>query len=173
MLSWRPSSPFHRWWSAWRSRSASASTGACAITSAVRTAATSCGVSRRAGFGAARADGSIRKVFACDDRALAAHAPRPHRRRPRGPPPGRRGVVRVRQGTESGHGGVRRGHGSPRRRPGTRDFYYEALLADLGRAQELAGQKADAIETYRRILKELPQARRAEEIRARLRSLGG
>jgi len=56
---------------------------------------------------------------------------------------------------------------------GPRDFYYEALLADLGRAQELAGQKADAIETYRRILKELPQARRAEEIRARLRSLGG
>src|SRR5206468_1919757 len=105
-------------WHAWRSRSASASTGACAITSAVRTAATSCGVSRRAGFGAARADGSIRKVFACDDRALAAHAPRPHRRRPRGPPPGRRGVVRVRQGTESGHGGVRRGHGSHRRRAG-------------------------------------------------------
>ena len=56
---------------------------------------------------------------------------------------------------------------------GPGDFYYEALLADLGRAQELAGQKADAIATYQRILKELPQARRGEEIRARLRGLGG
>ena len=58
-------------------------------------------------------------------------------------------------------------------RLGPRDFYYEVLLADLGRAQELAGRKPEAIETYRRILKELPQARRADEIRARLRSLGG
>ena len=56
---------------------------------------------------------------------------------------------------------------------GPRDFYYEALLADLGRAQELAGQKAEAIATYQRVLKELPQARRAEEIQARLRGLGG
>ena len=55
---------------------------------------------------------------------------------------------------------------------GPKDFYYEALLADLGRAQELAGRKPEAIATYQRLLKELPQARRAEEIRARLMSLG-
>lgn len=55
---------------------------------------------------------------------------------------------------------------------GPRDFHYEALLVDLGRAQELAGRKPDAITTYQRVLKELPQARRAEEIRARLLSLG-
>jgi len=55
---------------------------------------------------------------------------------------------------------------------GPKDFYYEALLADLGRAQELAGRMPEAIATYRRLLKELPQARRAEEIRARLMHLG-
>ena len=55
---------------------------------------------------------------------------------------------------------------------GPKDFYYEALLADLGRAQELAGRMPEAIATYRRLLKELPQARRAEEIRARLMRLG-
>lgn len=58
-------------------------------------------------------------------------------------------------------------------RLGAKDFYYEALLVDLGRAQELAGKKADATATYQRVLKELPQARRAEDVRARLLSLGG
>jgi len=57
-------------------------------------------------------------------------------------------------------------------RLGPKDFYYETLLMDLGRSQELAGRKAEAIETYRRLLKEIPQARRASEIRARLTALG-
>jgi tetratricopeptide (TPR) repeat protein len=57
-------------------------------------------------------------------------------------------------------------------RLGPKDFYYETLLMDLGRSQELAGKKAEAIETYRRLLKEIPQARRATEIRARLTALG-
>ncbi len=56
---------------------------------------------------------------------------------------------------------------------GPKDFYYEALLVDLARTQELAGRKDEAVETYRRILKELPQARRGEEVRARLMRLGG
>jgi tetratricopeptide (TPR) repeat protein len=56
---------------------------------------------------------------------------------------------------------------------GPKDFDYEPLLLDLARAQELAGRKTEAVETYRRILKEVPQARRAEEIRARLMNLGG
>jgi tetratricopeptide (TPR) repeat protein len=55
---------------------------------------------------------------------------------------------------------------------GPKDFYYESLLVDLGRSQELAGKKAEAVETYRRFLKELPQARRADDVRARLLSLG-
>ena len=58
-------------------------------------------------------------------------------------------------------------------RLGPKDFYYEALLVDLARTQELAGRKDEAVETYRRILKELPQARRGEEVRARLMRLGG
>jgi tetratricopeptide (TPR) repeat protein len=55
---------------------------------------------------------------------------------------------------------------------GPKDFYYEDLLLGLARVQELGGQKADAIATYRRALTELTQTRRAEEIRARLAALG-
>jgi tetratricopeptide (TPR) repeat protein len=55
---------------------------------------------------------------------------------------------------------------------GPKDFYYEELLLGLGRVQELGGQKAEAIATYRRALNELTQTRRAEEIRARLAALG-
>jgi tetratricopeptide (TPR) repeat protein len=55
---------------------------------------------------------------------------------------------------------------------GPKDFYYEELLLGLGRAQELGGQKTDAIATYRRALGELTQSRRLEEIRARLAALG-
>lgn len=51
-------------------------------------------------------------------------------------------------------------------------FFYEELLIDLGRVQELAGKKADAVATYRRLLKEAPQTRRADEVRARLATLG-
>jgi tetratricopeptide (TPR) repeat protein len=55
---------------------------------------------------------------------------------------------------------------------GPKDFYYEELILGLGRTQELAGQKADAIATYRRALGELAQSRRLEEIKARLAALG-
>lgn len=55
---------------------------------------------------------------------------------------------------------------------GPKDFYYESLLLDLGRGQELAGRKAEAIGTYQRVLKELPQGKRAEAVRARLMTLG-
>jgi tetratricopeptide (TPR) repeat protein len=55
---------------------------------------------------------------------------------------------------------------------GPKDFYYEELIFGLGRTQELAGQKADAIATYRRALGELAQSRRLEEIKARLAALG-
>ena len=52
------------------------------------------------------------------------------------------------------------------------DFFYEELLLDLATAQELAGRKNDAVQTYRRILKDVANTRRAEEVRARLASLG-
>lgn len=52
------------------------------------------------------------------------------------------------------------------------DFLYEELLIDLGAAQELAGRREDAVQTYRRALKDVAKSRRAEDIRARLASLG-
>jgi tetratricopeptide (TPR) repeat protein len=55
---------------------------------------------------------------------------------------------------------------------GPKDFYYEELILGLARSQELAGQKADALATYRRALGELPQSRRLEEIKARVAALG-
>jgi tetratricopeptide (TPR) repeat protein len=55
---------------------------------------------------------------------------------------------------------------------GPADFLYEELALDLARTQELAGRREQAIETYRRVLKDLPKARRTDEIRGRLASLG-
>jgi tetratricopeptide (TPR) repeat protein len=55
---------------------------------------------------------------------------------------------------------------------GPKDFFYEELILGLGRTQELAGQKAEAIATYRRALGELAQSRRVDEIKARLAALG-
>ncbi|MBI3825882.1 MAG: tetratricopeptide repeat protein [Candidatus Rokubacteria bacterium] len=52
------------------------------------------------------------------------------------------------------------------------DFYYEQLLIDLGRSQEMAGQKDRAIATYQRLLKERPGSPRAGDVRGRLATLG-
>ena len=52
-----------------------------------------------------------------------------------------------------------------------KDFLYEEALADVARVQELGGKHDAAVETYQRLLKDLPDSRRAEEIRARLASL--
>jgi tetratricopeptide (TPR) repeat protein len=51
-------------------------------------------------------------------------------------------------------------------------FYHEDLLIGLGRNQELAGRRDDAIQTYKRILKDVPKLRREDEVRGRLASLG-
>ena len=53
-----------------------------------------------------------------------------------------------------------------------KDFYYEELLFDLARVQELAGKKDAAVATYRRILKDVPKSVRAEEVRGQLANLG-
>jgi tetratricopeptide (TPR) repeat protein len=52
------------------------------------------------------------------------------------------------------------------------DFHFDELLLALGRVQELAGQKDDAIATYRRVLKDVPKSQRADDARARLTALG-
>lgn len=52
-----------------------------------------------------------------------------------------------------------------------KDFLYEEAMVDAARAQELAGKRAAAVETYQRLLKDLPDTRRAEEIRSRVANL--
>jgi len=51
-------------------------------------------------------------------------------------------------------------------------FYYEDLLLGLGRTQEMAGRRDDAIATYKRLLKDVPKLLRESEVRGRLASLG-
>ena len=43
---------------------------------------------------------------------------------------------------------------------------------DLARAQELSGKKSEAADTYRRLLKDVPASRRADDVKARLAALG-
>jgi tetratricopeptide (TPR) repeat protein len=51
------------------------------------------------------------------------------------------------------------------------DFLYEEAMVDLARAQELGGRRAAALETYQRLIKDLPDSRRVEELRSRVASL--
>ena len=53
-----------------------------------------------------------------------------------------------------------------------RSFLYEDALLDQGRCLELAGKKDDAIAAYQRVLKDVPTAKRADDVRSRLASLG-
>jgi tetratricopeptide (TPR) repeat protein len=53
-----------------------------------------------------------------------------------------------------------------------RSFLFEDALIDQARVLELAGKKAEAIAAYQRVLKEIPGARRADDVRTRLASLG-
>jgi tetratricopeptide (TPR) repeat protein len=52
------------------------------------------------------------------------------------------------------------------------EFQFEETLIDLARVQELGGHKDEAIQSYRRLLKDVPNTRRAEDVRVRLASLG-
>ena len=54
---------------------------------------------------------------------------------------------------------------------GPRDFLYETLLIDLARTQEFGGRRDAALETYRRLLKDVPDSRRADDVRTRIASL--
>lgn len=53
-----------------------------------------------------------------------------------------------------------------------RSFLYEDALIDQGRMLELAGKKAEAVAAYQRLLKDVPTARRSDDVRSRLASLG-
>ncbi len=53
-----------------------------------------------------------------------------------------------------------------------KQFLYAELLLGVARAQEQLQQQTAAIETYRRLLREVPDTPRAEEVRARLAILG-
>jgi len=54
---------------------------------------------------------------------------------------------------------------------GPKDFLYEGLLLDIARTQESGGRRDAALETYRRLLKDVPDSRRADDIRTRIASL--
>lgn len=56
-------------------------------------------------------------------------------------------------------------------RLGPADFLYEEGLMGLARAEELTGRPDRALETYRRVLREVPQTGRAADIRSRVASL--
>jgi tetratricopeptide (TPR) repeat protein len=51
------------------------------------------------------------------------------------------------------------------------DFLYDDLLMDLGRLQEVAGRRDDAIKTYQRLVAH-PQSLRSDDARNRLAALG-
>jgi tetratricopeptide (TPR) repeat protein len=55
---------------------------------------------------------------------------------------------------------------------GPQDFLYEELMMDYARVQEGTGDRTGAVDTYQRLLKERPSARRADDVRTRLASLG-
>jgi tetratricopeptide (TPR) repeat protein len=52
-----------------------------------------------------------------------------------------------------------------------KSFLYEEAMLDIARVQDLGGKRAAAIETYQRLLRDLPDSRRVEEFRSRLASL--
>jgi tetratricopeptide (TPR) repeat protein len=54
---------------------------------------------------------------------------------------------------------------------GAKDFFFEEALWNLARAQEQAGNAGAALETYQRVLKDVPDSRRADELRARIATL--
>jgi tetratricopeptide (TPR) repeat protein len=55
---------------------------------------------------------------------------------------------------------------------GPRSFLYEDALLDQARCLELAGKKDEAIAAYQRLLKDIPSAKRADDVRSRLAGLG-
>jgi tetratricopeptide (TPR) repeat protein len=53
-----------------------------------------------------------------------------------------------------------------------KSFAYEETLLDWARTLELAGRKPEAVAAYQKLLKDVPNARRADDVRTRLATLG-
>ena len=53
-----------------------------------------------------------------------------------------------------------------------KSFAYEDALLGHARTLEMAGRKPEAVAVYQRLLKDVPNARRADDVRARLAALG-
>jgi tetratricopeptide (TPR) repeat protein len=53
----------------------------------------------------------------------------------------------------------------------SKQFFFEDALLDLARAQALAGKPVDALATYERLLRDVPDTRRAPDIRAKIAEL--
>ncbi len=54
---------------------------------------------------------------------------------------------------------------------GSKDFLFEEALMDLARVQEFGGNRTAAVATYQRLLKEVPESRRADDVRSRIARL--
>ena len=52
-----------------------------------------------------------------------------------------------------------------------KQFFFEDALLDLARAQALAGKPVEALATYERLLRDVPETRRAPDIRAKIAEL--
>lgn len=57
------------------------------------------------------------------------------------------------------------------KRQSSKDFLFEEALMAEARAQELAGKPRVALDLYQRLLREVPDSRRAEDLRSRLATL--
>jgi tetratricopeptide (TPR) repeat protein len=57
------------------------------------------------------------------------------------------------------------------KRLGPKDFLFEEALMAEARTQELAGKPAAAVDLYQRLLREVPDSRRAEDLQSRVASL--
>jgi len=94
----------------------------------------------------------------------------------RGPSGTLRGLVRAALGrtweAERDFGRAADAYGALVKDLDARNFLYEEALLDQARVLELAGRKAEAIATYQKLLKDVPTARRAEDVRIRLAALG-
>jgi tetratricopeptide (TPR) repeat protein len=83
----------------------------------------------------------------------------------------RAGVARSWE-AERNFGRAAEAYGSLLTHVASRSFMYEDALIDQARTLELAGKKDEAIAAYQRVLKELPAAKRADDVRSRLAALG-
>ena len=72
---------------------------------------------------------------------------------------------------EKNHGKAQAAYEAALAGRGPKDFLFEELLMDLARVQEFGGQPQAAVGTYERLLKDVPDSRRADDVRSRIATL--